>query len=92
MGLRTASSGAVLPYVAEGPVGAQDEREGEFGDGRFDMPTAANRMALAWNPMRRVMKVRKSNTELGKPKTIMKMRMDRRFQVRDRPGCPRLTF
>ena len=87
-GLRTDSSCAVLPCVAEGPAGAQDERDGEFGDGRFDEPTAANRVALAWNPRRRVMKVRMSDTELSKPKTIMKVRMDRRFQVRGRPGCP----
>ena len=34
------------------------------------------------------MRVRTSDTELSKPKTIMKVRMDRRFQVRGRPGCP----
>jgi hypothetical protein len=78
-----------LPCVAEGPVGAQGERDGGFGDGRFDEPTAASPVALGWNPRRRVMKVRMPDTELGKPKTIMKVRVDRRFQVRGHPGCPR---
>ena len=36
-----------------------------------------DRAALAWNPRRRVRKVKMSNTELSRPKTIMKMRMDR---------------
>jgi hypothetical protein len=35
------------------------------------------RVALAWNPRWRVRKVRMSNTELSRPKTIMKVRMDR---------------
>ena len=37
---------------------------------------------------RRVMEVRMSDTELGKPKTIIKMRMDRRFQMRSPWGLP----
>jgi hypothetical protein len=37
-----------------------------------------DRAALAWNRRRRVRKVRMSNTGLGRPKTIMKVRMDRR--------------
>ena len=49
-------------------------------------------VALAWNPRRRVLKVRMPDTELGQPKTIMKVRMDRRFQVRGRPGCPGSTL
>ena len=36
-----------FPCVAEGPVGVQDERDGEFGDGRFDELAATNRVALA---------------------------------------------
>ena len=77
-----------FPCLAEGPAGAQDERDGGFGDGRFDEPAAANRVALAWNSRRGVMKVRVPDTGLSKPKTIMKVRMDRGFQVRGRPGCP----
>jgi len=40
-------------------------------------------VTLAWNPGRRVMKVRMPDTGLGQPKTIMKVQMDRRFQGRD---------
>ena len=80
-----------FPCLAEGPAGAQDERDGGFGDGRFDEPAAANRVALAWNSRRGVMKVRVPDTGLSKPKTIMKVRMDRGFQVRGRPGCPGLA-
>jgi hypothetical protein len=36
-----------------------------------------DRVALAWNPRRRVRKLRMSNTGLSRPKTIMKVRMDR---------------
>jgi hypothetical protein len=70
--------------LAEGPVDAQDKHDGEFDDGRFDEPAAANKAALAWNPRR---KVSMSNTELSGPKTIMKVRMDRRFQARGRSSC-----
>jgi hypothetical protein len=41
---------------------------------------------LAWNPGRRVMKVRMSDTELGKPKTIMKVRMEAGHLLRRRQG------
>lgn len=73
--------------LAEGLAGAQDEHDGEFGDGRFGEPAAVGQVALAWNPGRRVRKVRMPDTELSRPKTIMKVRMDRDFQVRARPGC-----
>jgi hypothetical protein len=32
----------------------------------FDEPTVASRVAPAWNPRRRVMRVRESNAELGR--------------------------
>src|SRR5229473_5986736 len=47
-----------------------------------------DKVALAWNPRRKVRKVRMPDIELSGPKTIMKVRMDRRFQARGRPGCP----
>jgi hypothetical protein len=45
-----------------------------------------DRVALAWNPRRRVRKVRMSNTELSRPKTIMKVRIDRSL------SCSRSTL
>jgi hypothetical protein len=45
-----------------------------------------DRVALAWNPRRRVRKVRMSNTGLSRPKTIMKVRVDRSS------SCPRPTL
>src|SRR6266536_458101 len=51
-----------------------------------------NSVALALNPRRRVRKVRMSNTELIRPKTIMKVRMDRRFHARGCWTCPRSTL
>jgi hypothetical protein len=81
----SSSAGPGLALV-EGLADARDKHDGEFDDddGRFDEPAAASRVALAWNPRR---KVRMSDIELSGPKTIMKVRMDRRFQARGRSSC-----
>src|SRR5712692_9347070 len=83
----TAAGGAGVA-LAEGPAGAQDEHDGEFGDGRFDEPAAAGQGGAGVESQAEGEKVRMPNTELSRPKTIMKVRMDRRFQARGRPGCP----
>jgi hypothetical protein len=89
--MATDDSGRAGPGLAlvEGPADTREKHDGEFDDddddGRFDEPAAASRVALAWNPRR---KVRMSDIELSGPKTIMKVRMDRRFQARGRSSCP----
>jgi DNA-directed RNA polymerase specialized sigma24 family protein len=54
MAIDDSSRASARVALAEGPASAQDEHDGEFGDGRFDEPAAAGQVALAWNPRRRV--------------------------------------
>src|SRR5229473_2767285 len=72
----------------KGPAGAQDEHDGESGDGRFGEPAAAGQGGAGVESPAEGEKVRMPDTGLSRPKTIMKVRMDRRFQARGRPGCP----
>jgi hypothetical protein len=74
--------------LAEGPAGAQDEHDGEFGDGRFDEPAAAGQGGAGGESQAGGEKVRMPDTELSRPKTNMRVRMDRRFQVRGVRSCP----
>ncbi len=71
--------------LADGPAGVHD---GEFRDGRFDEPAAAGQGGAGVESPAEGEKVRMPDTEPSRSKTIMKVRMDRRFQVRGRPGCP----
>jgi hypothetical protein len=68
-------------------IAQRDEHDGEFGDGRFGEPAAAGQGGAGVESQAESEKVRMSNTELSRPKTIMKVRMDRRFQVRGRSSC-----
>jgi len=72
----------------KGLAGAQDEHDGEFGAGRFDEPAATGQGGAGVESQAEGEKVRMPDTGLSRPKTIMKVRMDRRFRVRGRPGCP----
>jgi hypothetical protein len=64
----------------------RDEHDGEFGDGRFDEPAAAGQGGAGVEFQAGGRKVRMSNTELSRPKTIMKVRIDRSL------SCSRSTL
>jgi hypothetical protein len=85
--LMTRSTNPASTVASDELIAQRDEHDGEFGDGRFGEPAAAGQGGAGVESQAESEKVRMSNTELSRPKTIMKVRMDRRFQVRGLSSC-----